>query len=280
MREIQASIIIERVACMCKKANFDLGEDVLEALQAALDKEELDRAQDVLKQIIKNADIASEDRVPICQDCGVAVFFVEIGQDVHVIGGDISDAINEGVRQGYDKGYLRKSMVKCPLRRGNTKDNTPAVIHYQIAPGDKLRITFAPKGAGSENMSKLGMLTPAQGIGGVKDFVVKCVDEAGPNPCPPIIVGVGIGGTFEKAALIAKQALMRPIEDSNPDEYIASLEQSILKEVNDLGIGPAGFGGLTTALAVKIETYPCHIGSLPVAVNLNCHAARHKEVVI
>jgi fumarate hydratase subunit alpha len=286
MREIQASVITERVARLCKKANFDLGEDVLRALNEAVDREDSsektrDMAQDVLRQIIENAAIAYKDRVPMCQDCGVAVFFVEIGQDLHVVGGDISDAINAGVRKGYSEGYLRKSIAEFPLKRdSNTGDNTPAVIHYQIVPGDRLKITFAPKGAGSENVSALRMLTPAEGRDGVRDFVVECVKKAGPNPCPPIIVGVGIGGTFEKAAIIAKQALMRPIGEPNPDKDISSLEQEILKEVNALGIGPAGFGGLTTALAVNIETYPCHIGSLPVAVNINCHAARHKETTI
>lgn len=280
MREIQTSEITARVARMCQEANFDLGEDVLQALREALERETLPIARDVLQQLIDNAAIAREERVPMCQDCGVAVFFVELGQDVHIIGGGISDAINEGVRQGYGAGYLRKSMVACPLKRGNTGDNTPAVIHFQIVPGDRLRMIFAPKGAGSENMGALRMMKPADGVDGIKSFVVDCVAEAGPNPCPPIVVGVGIGGTFEKSAIIAKKALMRPIGRSNPDEDISSLERQILQEVNALGIGPAGFGGLTTALAVNIETYPCHIGSLPVAVNINCHAARHKEVVI
>jgi fumarate hydratase subunit alpha len=280
MREIQTSEITDRVAQICREANFDLGADVLHALEQALEEETLPIARHVLQQIIENASIASAERVAMCQDCGVAVFFVELGQDVHVVGGDIKDAINEGVRMGYQEGYLRKSMVANPLKRVNTGDNTPAVIHFQIVPGDRLKITFAPKGAGSENMSALRMLKPADGVAGIKQFVLECIKEAGPNPCPPVIVGVGIGGTFEKAAIMSKKALMRPVGQTNPDTDVSSLERELLREVNSLGIGPAGFGGLTTALAVNIETYPCHIGSLPVAVNINCHAARHKEILI
>lgn len=280
MREIRTSEITDRVAQICREANFDLGADVLQALEEALEKETLPIARHVLQQIIENASIASAERVPMCQDCGVAVFFVELGQDVHVVGGDINDAMNEGVRMGYREGYLRKSMVASPLKRVNTGDNTPAVIHFHIVPGDRLKITFAPKGAGSENMSALRMLKPADGVAGIKQFVLECVKEAGPNPCPPVIVGVGIGGTFEKAAIMAKKALMRPVGQTNPDTDVSSLERELLLEVNSLRIGPAGFDGLTTALAVNIETYPCHIGSLPVAVNINCHAARHKEILI
>jgi len=280
MREIQTAEIIKQVAQMCQEANYYLGEDVLHALDDAAQRETSPMAKYVLQQMQENAHIASEERVAMCQDCGVAVFFVELGQDVHIVGGDINDAINEGVRKGYYHGFLRKSMVASPLNRVNTGDNTPAAIHFQIVPGDKLRIIFAPKGAGSENMSALRMLKPADGIAEVKRFVLECVKNAGPNPCPPVTVGVGIGGTFEKAALIAKQALMRPLEQNNPDENIASLERELLEEINKLGIGPAGLGGLTTAFSVHIETYPCHIGSLPVAVNINCHAARHKEVVL
>jgi fumarate hydratase subunit alpha len=265
---------------MCQEANFDLGADVLHALDEAKKQETLPLAKYVLQQMKDNANIASEEHVAMCQDCGVAVFFVELGQDVHIVGGDINDAVNEGVRVGYDHGFLRKSMVVSPLKRVNTGDNTPAVIHFQIVPGDGLRITFAPKGAGSENMSALNMLKPADGIEGIKQFILDCVREAGPNPCPPVTVGVGIGGTFEKAAIMAKKALMRPIGASNPDAEVAALEQELLQEINSLGIGPAGLGGSTTAFAVSIETYPCHIGSLPVAININCHAARHKEVVI
>lgn len=280
MREVQTSEITDRVALICQEANFDLGADVLKALEEAMERETSPIARYVLGQIKENASIASAERVPMCQDCGLAVFFVELGQDVHIVGGDISDAINEGVRRGYREGYLRKSIVASPLKRVNTGDNTPAVIHFQIVPGDRLKIVFAPKGAGSENMSALRMLKPADGIAGIKQFVLDCVAEAGPNPCPPIIVGVGIGGTFEKAAIMAKQALMRPVGQGNSDTDISSLEWELLREINSLGIGPAGLGGSTTALAVNIETYPCHIGSLPVAVNINCHAARHKGIVI
>lgn len=280
MREIHISQIIDNVARICQEANFDLGEDVLGALKDAINREKSPLAQFALNQIIENAEIARNERVPMCQDCGVAVFFVEIGQDIHISGGNIEDVINEGVKRGYNQGYLRKSMVENPLetRRKNTGDNTPAVIHYQICPGDKLKITFAPKGAGSENMSVLNMLKPADGIPGIKKFVIDCVSKAGSNPCPPIVVGVGIGGTFEKAAIMAKKALLRPIGQHNSDIDVASLEKELLEEINSLGIGAAGFGGSTTALAVNIETYPCHIGSLPVAVNINCHAARHKEL--
>lgn len=297
MREIRVSEITDRVAQICQEANFFLGEDVLKALEEAMERETLPIARYVLQQIKDNASIASVERVPMCQDCGVAVFFVELGQDVHITGGDINDAINEGIRRGYREGYLRKSIVASPLKRVNTGDNTPAVIHFQIVPGDRLRVIFAPKGAGSENMSALRMLNPADGVAGIKRFVVGCVAEAGPNPCPPIIVGVGIGGTFEKAAIMAKKSLMRPVGQSNSqalekleqfdgtfpkfhDADVSSLERELLREINSLGIGPAGLGGLTTAIAVNIETYPCHIGSLPVAVNINCHAARHKEIVI
>jgi len=280
MRNIQASEISHKVAELCQEANFDLGEDVLQALNRAIERETFPLAKDVLGQIIENAAIAREERVPMCQDCGVAVFFVELGQDVHISGGDITQAIDEGVRVGYRDGYLRKSMVASPINRVNTGDNTPAIIHFRIVPGDRLRIIFAPKGAGSENMSALGMLKPADGVSGIKNFVVECVREAGSNPCPPIIVGVGIGGTFEKAAIMAKEALLRPIGPNSTSKEIASLEVDLLQEINSLGIGPAGFGGITTALAVNIEAFPCHIGSLPVAVNINCHAARHKEILI
>ena len=280
MREIKFIEITNHVARLCQEANFDLGEDVIRALQKAIKVESSPIAIEVLKQIVENARIAKEERVPMCQDCGVAVLFVEIGQDVHVVGGDINEAINEGVRLGYDEGYLRKSMVASPLRRVNTGDNTPPVIYYKIVHGDKLKIILAPKGAGSENMSAIRMLTPSDGIQGIKRFVLECVEKAGPNPCPPIIIGVGIGGTFEKSAIMAKEALLRPIGQFSDDEDVASLEREILKGVNSLGIGPSGFGGVTTALAVNIKTYPCHIGSLPVSVNINCHAARHKETVI
>ena len=280
MKEIQTSEIVKRVAQMCQEANFDLGEDVMHALEEAREQETEPLPEYILQQMQDNARLAGEERIAMCQDCGVAVFFVELGQDLHIVGGDISDAINEGVRIGYEHGYLRKSMVASPLKRINTGDNTPAVIHFQIAPGDRLRIIFAPKGAGSENMSAIRMLKPTDGVDEIKQFVLDCVKEAGPNPCPPITVGVGVGGTFEQAALMSKKALMRSIGQSNPDADVSSLEQELLQEINSLGIGPAGLGGSITAFAVNIETYPCHIGSLPVAVNINCHSARHKEVEI
>lgn len=279
MKQIQSSDITNQVARLCQEANFDLGDDVIIALKKAIEIENSTLAIDVLNQIIENAEIAKSERVPMCQDCGVAVFFVEIGQDVHIIG-DINKAIEDGVRIGYTEGYLRKSMVKSPLKRENTNDNTPPIVHYKITTGNKLKIIFAPKGAGSENMSMLCMLTPSDGINGIKKFVVECVQKAGPNPCPPIIIGVGIGGTFEKSAIMAKEALLRPISQPNPDDDVALLEHEILCSVNSLGIGASGFGGKTTALAVHIETYSCHIGSLPVAVNINCHASRHKEIIM
>ena len=268
------------MAQMCQEANFELGEDVMRALEEAREHETQPLPKYILQQMQDNAKLASQEHVAMCQDCGVAVFFVELGQDAHIVGGDINDAINEGVRIGYYHGFLRKSMVVSPLNRVNTEDNTPAVIHFQIVPGDRLRIVFAPKGAGSENMSAIKMLKPADGVEGIKQFVLDCVEEAGPNPCPPITVGVGIGGTFEQAAIMAKKGLMRPIGQRNPDADVSSLEQEILQEVNTLGIGPAGLGGETTAFAINVETYPCHIASLPVAVNINCHAARHKEAVL
>ncbi len=280
IREIDVSEIIYSVAKLCQEANFDLGEDILQSLNLALEKEESEIAKNVLRQIIENAKIAKEERLPICQDCGIAVFFVYLGQNVHIIGGDINSAINEGVRIGYLEGYLRKSMVKDPLERINTGDNTPAIVHYRIVPGDKIKIAFMPKGAGSENVSALKMLNPADGVDGIKKFVLDCVESAGPNPCPPISVGVGIGGNFEKAAIMAKEVLLRPMGQRNPEKHIAELEIELLEKINSSGIGPSGYGGITTALTVNIETYSCHIGSLPIAVNINCHAARHKEIII
>lgn len=280
IREIDVSEIIYNVARLCQEANFDLGDDVLRTLNLAVKQEKSEIARDVLRQIIENAEIAKNERLPICQDCGIAVFFVYLGQNVHIIGGDINDAINEGVRIGYLEGYLRKSIVKDPLERINTGDNTPAIVHYRIVPGDKIRIAFMPKGAGSENVGALKMLNPSDGIDGIKKFVIKCVETAGPNPCPPISVGIGIGGNFEKAAIMAKEALLRPMGQRNPEKQIAELETELLEKINSLGIGPSGYGGLMTALTVNIETYACHIGSLPVAVNINCHAARHKETII
>lgn len=257
-----------------------MGQDVLDAIKSAYEKEQSVTGKDILQQLIENAQIAKNESVPMCQDTGFAVIFLELGQEVHIEGGNLEDAINEGVRKGYTEGYLRKSIVGHPLERVNTGDNTPAVIHTRIVPGDKLKITIAPKGGGSENMSTLKVLKPAQGVEGVKDFVLESVKAAGPNPCPPIIVGVGIGGTFEKAALLAKESLLRPVGQPSSDPYAAKLEKELLELVNKTGIGPQGLGGKTTALAVHVNVYPAHIASLPVAVNINCHAARHKEVVL
>lgn len=280
MRQIDAQAISDVVAEMCREANVFLGEDVIEALEKALAEEESPAGRDVLRQLLENVEIARSEQIPLCQDTGFAVFFVEWGQEVHLKGGSLEAAINEGVRTGYREGYLRKSIVADPLERVNTGDNTPAVIHTSLVPGDRVRITFAPKGGGSENMSALRMLKPADGVEGVVDFVVNRVRAAGPNPCPPVIVGVGLGGTFEKVALLAKKALLRPLGRPHPEPLYAGLERRILEKVNDLGIGPQGFGGRITALAVHIETYPAHIASLPVAVNINCHAARHATLVI
>lgn len=281
MREIAADAVTETVARLCMEANYDLGKDVEAALQAALEREESEVGQGILRQILENAAIARRERVPICQDCGLAIVFLELGQEVHIVGGDLYEAVNEGVRRGYREGYLRMSVVRQPFSaRRNTGDNTPAVIHTRIVPGEHLRITVAPKGGGSENMSRLAMLTPAAGRQGIVNFVLKTVDEAGANPCPPIIVGVGIGGSFERVAYLAKYALLRPLGTPNPDPELAELERELLERVNRLGIGPQGFGGRVTALAVHVEAEPCHIASLPAAVNLQCHAARHKEAVL
>ena len=251
---------------------------IKEAIEKAEKNEKWPIANNILNKIIENSHIAAREKIPICQDTGMACVFIEIGQDVHIIGGNLKDAINEGIRQGYNEGFLRKSVVKDPLDRINTMDNTPAIIYYDIVEGDKLKIKVAPKGFGSENMSQLKMLKPADGLEGIKDFVLKVVKEAGPNPCPPIVVGVGIGGTFDKAANLAKKALVRPLNEKNNNEFYANLEKELLKDVNELGIGPQGFGGKTTALAVNIETYPTHIAGLPVAVNINCHVTRHAEI--
>jgi len=280
MKVIHVSQITEAVAKLCQEANFDLPEDVSRALRRALQEEESELGREIIQQILENAEIARRERVPICQDCGLAVLFIEMGQDVRVEGGSLEEAINEGVRKGYSEGYLRKSVVRDPIDRVNTRDNTPAVIHYRVVEGDRLKILLAPKGGGSENMSALRMLTPADGVEGIKRFVLETVDRAGANPCPPIIVGVGIGGTFEKAALLAKKAIMREVGSPNRSPHIAKLERELLEGVNSLGIGPQGLGGRITALAVHVETFPCHIASLPVAVNLQCHAARHREVTI
>jgi fumarate hydratase subunit alpha len=281
MKEIKTSEITETVSRLCQEANFELGEDVLAALKKARKTEESPLGREVLSQLIENARIAQEERLPLCQDCGTAVVFLEIGQDVRISGGSLNAAVEEGVRQGYAEGYLRKAMVKKPFSaRINTRDNTPAIIHAEIVAGDKLKITVMPKGGGAENMSRLAMLLPNQGSEGIIDLVVKTVDDAGGNSCPPLIIGVGIGGTGEKAMLLAKKALLRKVAQPNPDPEIAKLEKEILGLVNALGIGPMGFGGTTTALAVHAEVMPTHITSLPVAVNLQCHSARHKEAIL
>ena len=279
IREISTKEIIKVVRDLCIDANYDLGDDVLLAFNQAIEKEDSGTGREVLKELIENARIAREEKVPICQDCGLAVVFIEIGQDVHITGDDLKEAVNEGVRQGYMEGYLRKSACH-PITRKNTGDNTPAILHLQIVPGDKMKIIFAPKGGGSENMSRVDMLTPAVGIEGIKDFVVKRVKESGSNPCPPTIIGIGVGGTFERSAILAKRALLRNIGDRNPDLELAKIEGEILASINKLGIGPMGYGGDTTSLDVFLEIEPCHIASLPVAVNIQCHAARHKEAVI
>ena len=279
MREIQATQITEVVKRLCIEANCHLPQDMKDRIQACYDQEPWPQAKEILERIIENYQIADQKDQPICQDTGMACVFLKIGQEVHVQG-DLNEAIHEGVRQGYTEGFLRKSVVRDPLDRVNTKDNTPAMIYYDLVPGDKLEITVAPKGFGSENMSRIKMLRPSDGVEGVKEFVLQTVEEAGPNPCPPIVVGVGIGGTFDKAALMAKQALMRSVEERNAVPYYAQLEQELLEKVNALGIGPQGFGGKTTALAVNIEQCPTHIAGLPVAVNINCHVTRHKTEVL
>lgn len=281
MREIEANTVTQAVARLCQEANFELGEDVLAALKQAQRAEESPLGKEVLGQLMDNARIAKEERRPLCQDCGTAVVFLEIGQETHIIGGDLYAAVAEGVRQGYSQGYLRKSTVSQPFSaRTNTKNNTPPVIHTEIVAGDQLKITVMPKGSGAENMSHLAMLKPGDGRQGIIDLVVKTVDEAGGNPCPPLIVGLGIGGTAERAMLLAKKALLRPVAKPNPDPEIAELEKDILARVNALGIGPLGFGGRVTALAVHAEVMPTHIASLPVAINLQCHSARHKETTL
>ncbi len=280
MREIHYSEIVEKIADMCMQANYDLGEDVVHAFKDALKTEVSETGKDVLQQLIDNAEIASSERVPMCQDTGYAVFLVELGQDCHIVGGSLYDAINDGVRTGYGKGYLRNSIVGHPLERVNTGDNAPAVVHVELVQGDKVTIHFSAKGGGSENMSALKMLKPSDGLLGVKEFILDTVRKAGPNACPPVIVGVGIGGTFEKSAYLAKKSLFRPIGERSPRPEIAALEEELKESCNKLGIGPQGMGGRTTALDVKIEIYPCHIASLPVAVNINCHASRHKEVIL
>ena len=280
MREINVQEVEKVVKKLCIEANYFIGSDIKEALLRYKKEESYDVAEDVLDKIIINDEIAEMKEVPMCQDTGMACVFLEVGQDVHFIGGKIEDAINEGVRKGYDEGYLRKSVVKDPIHRVNTKDNTPAIIYYNIVSGDKVKVTVAPKGFGSENMSRIGMLKPADGLEGVKKFILETVKLAGPNPCPPMVIGVGIGGTFDKAAYLAKKALIRPINIRNKNEFYKNLEEELLEKINGLGIGPQGFGGKTTALGLNIETYPTHIAGLPVAVNINCHATRHKEFIL
>ncbi len=279
MRKINLSLVTKSVAEMCANANFHIPKDVMEKLEASINEEVSPVAKDVLNQILENDKLASTTKVPMCQDTGLTVIFMEIGKDVEYEG-DIYEAIQEGVRIGYSDNFLRKSIVKDPFHRVNTGDNTPAIIHTKIVSGDKIKLILAPKGGGSENMSTVVMLKPADGIEGVKKFVLNFVENAGGNPCPPIVVGIGIGGNLEKSALLAKEALLRHIDDKNPDETYAKLEEELLEEINKLGIGPMGLGGRTTALSVKIAVHPCHIAQLPLAININCHAARHKEVII
>ncbi len=280
IKPINVVDISQAVAKLCIDANYFLDQDVLSALQKAYEEEISLTGKEIIKQIIDNADVAKKEEVPMCQDTGFAVVFVELGQDVHIEGGSLEEAINEGVRRGYTDGYLRKSIVGHPLERVNTGDNTPAVVYYKLVPGDKLKIIVAPKGGGSENMSAIKMLKPAEGVEGVKQFVLDTVLAAGPNPCPPIIVGVGIGGTFEKAALLAKESLLRAVDTPNTSPEIADLERELLISINKLGVGPQGLGGRITALAVHVDVFPAHIASLPVAVNINCHASRHKEIIL
>jgi fumarate hydratase subunit alpha len=280
MREVNVSIITDNIKEMCIEANHFLTDDMKNVFENAVKKEESALGKQVLGQLEENLKIAGEDMIPICQDTGMAVVFINVGQDVHLTGGDITDAINEGVRRGYVDGYLRKSVVKDPIYRENTKDNTPAVIHFNIVPGDRVDITVAPKGFGSENMSRVFMLKPADGIEGVKEAILTAVKDAGPNACPPMVVGVGIGGTFEKCAYLAKKALTRDLNEKSPVEYVRDLEKEMLEKINKLGIGPGGLGGTQTALAINIETYPTHIAGLPVAVNICCHVNRHSHRVI
>ena len=280
MRELDVSVVRDAVARLCVAANTRLPEDVKKAIDEFRSKEDWAIAKGVLENIVENYKIADSENVPICQDTGMACVFLEVGQEVHFVGGGLYDAVNAGVRRGYTEGYLRKSVVADPVRRGNTGDNTPAVVYTDIVPGDKVKITVGPKGFGSENMSAIKMLKPSDGLEGIKKFILDTVEAAGPNPCPPMVVGVGIGGTFEKAAYLAKKALMRPLDVRNPDSYYAELEIELLEQINALGIGPQGFGGLTTALGLNIEVMPTHIAGMPCAVNIGCHATRHATEVL
>ena len=278
MRKIEAMQITEVVERLCVEANEHLPEDVKDAIRACRACEDGAIARGVLDDIIENYEIADREQVPVCQDTGMACVFLEIGQDVHIVGGDLGAAVDEGVRRGYDRGYLRKSVVKDPVRRGNTGDNTPAMLYTEIVPGEQMKITVGPKGFGSENMSAIRMFKPSAGLQGIKDFILETVEAAGPNPCPPMVVG--IGGTFDKAALLAKKALMRPLDSSHEDPFYADLEREMLAKINELGIGPQGFGGRTTALGINIETMPTHIAGMPCAINISCHVTRHKTEVI
>ena len=280
MRELHVSAITDAVARLSIEANIHLPQDVCRAIDQSRNREDWTLAQEILDRIIENHTIAAREQVPICQDTGMACVFLEIGQDVHLVGGDLRTAVDEGVRRGYAQGYLRKSVVADPIRRGNTGDNTPAMLYTEIVPGDRVTVTLAPKGFGSENMSAIRMLKPSAGLQGVIDFILETVETAGPNPCPPMVVGVGIGGTFDKAALLAKKALLRPLGSHHPDPFYAQLETELLNKINDLGIGPQGLGGRTTAIGLNIETLPTHIAGMPCAVNINCHVTRHKTEVL
>ena len=280
MREISVCTVRDTIERLCIEANLYLPQDVKTAICKCREQEDWEIAQGVLDKIIKNYEIAENEDVPICQDTGMACVFLEVGQEVHFVEGNLYEAIHEGVRRGYEKGYLRKSVVKDPIRRGNTKDNTPAMIYTDIVSGDKVKITVAPKGFGSENMSAIRMFKPSAGLEGIKNFIIETVEQAGPNPCPPIVVGVGIGGTFDKVALLAKKAMIRELGSHHPDPYYAELETEMLEKINALGIGPQGFGGRTTAIGLNIETLPTHIAGMPCAININCHVTRHKTVII
>ena len=280
MRTLNVEEISKNIKEMCIEANHFLSKDMDIAMKNAVSTEKSPLGKKILSQLQDNLKIAGKDMIPICQDTGMAVVFLEIGQDVHFEGGNLEDAVNEGIRRGYVDGYLRKSVVKDPVRRGNTGDNTPAMIYTEIVPGENIKITVGPKGFGSENMSAIRMFKPSHGLQGIKDFIIETVETAGPNPCPPMVVGVGIGGTFDKAALLAKKALMRPLDSSNPDPFYADLEKEMLEKINELGIGPQGFGGKTTAIGLNIETMPTHIAGMPCAININCHVTRHKTEVI
>ena len=280
IREVNVKEITENIKEMCIEANYTLSPDMDKAMKKAAGEEKSELGTKILNQLQENLVIADSEKIPICQDTGMAVVFVDIGQEIHFTGGQLEEAIHEGVRQGYTEGYLRKSVVKDPVRRGNTGDNTPAMIYTEIVPGEQIKITVGPKGFGSENMSAIRMFKPSAGLQGIKDFILETVETAGPNPCPPMVVGVGIGGTFDKAALLAKKALMRPIDSENPDPFYADLEKEMLEKVNKLGIGPQGFGGKTTAIGLNIETMATHIAGMPCAININCHVTRHKTEVI